>query len=108
MVWEIVDIHQKIMKPNTEERVKKVKEIWNRMNGRLVPGFHWLNHPFTPYYYDEDTDSLKCMNVSILIDIPTEEITLPKLVYLVKSLRDKVYLHYRDQYNIDLGYICYD
>lgn len=92
----------------TEERVKKIKEIWNRMHGRLVPGFRWSNHPFTPYYYDEINDSFNCMDVRISIDMPTEEITHPKLVYLVNDLRTKVYLHYRDQYNIDLGYICYD
>lgn len=96
------------MKSITETRVKKIKEIWDKMHGRLVPGFQWLNHKFTPYYYDEATDSFNCMDVSIPINIPTEEITLPNLVYLLKDLRKKVYLHYRDQYNIDLGYICYD
>lgn len=96
------------MKPITEERVRKIKEIWDKMHGRLVPGFRWLNHTFTPYYYDEINDSFNCMDVSISIDIPTEEITHPKLFFLIKDLRKKVYLHYRDQYNIDLGYICYD
>lgn len=96
------------MKPITKERVSKIKEIWNRTHGRLVPGFRWLNHTFTPYYYDEINDSINCMDVSISIDIPTEEITLPKLVYLIKDLRVKVFLYYRDIHNIDLGYICYD
>ena len=92
----------------TEERVKKIKEIWEKMHGRLVPGFRWLNHQFTPYYYDEANDLFNCMDVSISIDIPTIAITLPKLVYLLKDLEKKVYLHYRDKYNIDLGYRCYD
>ena len=92
----------------TEERVKKIKEIWNRMHGRLVPGFRWLNYPLTPYCYDEVNNTFNCMDVSIVIDIPTEEITLPKLVYLLRDLEKKVYKHYRDKYNIDLGYRCYD
>ena len=92
----------------TEERVTKIKGIWNRMHGRLVPGFRWLNHPLTPYYYDEVNNTFNCMDVSIVIDIPTEEITLPKLVYLLRDLEKKVYKHYRDKYNIDLGYRCYD
>ena len=92
----------------TEERVKKIKEIWDKMHGRLVPGFRWNNHAMTPYYYDEKNDSFKCMDVSIPIDIPTEEITYPKLFYLLKDLEKEVYLYYRDQHNIDLGYICYD
>lgn len=92
----------------TKERVKKIKEIWNKMHGRLVPGFRWNNHPMTPYYYDEKHDSFNCLDVSICIDIPTEEITLPKLVYLIDDLEEKVYLHYRDQHNIDLGLLCYD
>ena len=96
------------MEHNTEERVQKINEIWNRMKVRLVPGFHWNNHPFTPYYYDADTDSFKCMDVSMPVDIPTEEITLPKLVYLLNDFRTKVFLHYRDHHNIDLGYPCYD
>ena len=96
------------MKDNAEERVLKIKEIWNRMHGRLVPGFRWHNHEFTPYYYDEANDSFNCMEVSIPIDIPTEDLTLPKLVYLLHDLRNKVFRHYRDRYNIDLGYIGYD
>lgn len=96
------------MKDITEERVKKVKEIWNKIHGRLVPGFRWDNHPFTPYYYDEENDSFNCMDVRIVIDIPTEELTHPKLYFLIKDLRKKVYLYYRDTHNIDLGYPCYD
>lgn len=96
------------MKEITEERSNKIKEIWNRMHGRLVPGFRWINHPFTPYTYDEANDSFNCMDISITIDMPTEEITLPKLVYLLDDLERKVYLHYRDQRNIDLGYIGFD
>ena len=63
------------MEQITEERVKKIKEIWNKMHGRLAPGFRWANHPFTPYYYDEENDSFNCMDVSIAIDIPTEKLT---------------------------------
>ena len=96
------------MKRITEERVKKIKEIWNKIHGRLVPGFRWSYHAMTPYYYDEKNDSFKCMDVSIPIDIPTEEITLPLLFYLLKYLEKKVYKQYRDQHNIDLGYICYN
>ena len=92
----------------TKERVKKIKEIWEKMHGRLVPGFRWLNHPFTPYYYDEVNDSLNCMDVSIPIVLPTEEITHHKLFYLLKDLEKKVYLYYRDQHDIDLGFRCYD
>lgn len=96
------------MKNITEERVNKINEIWNKMHGRLVPGFRWSNHPFTPYYYDDVNDSFNCMDVSIPIDIPIEEITHPKLFFLIKDLKKKVYLHYRDKHNIDLGYRCYD
>lgn len=96
------------MKDITEERVKKVKEIWNKIHGRLVPGFRWVNHPFTPYYYDEENDSFNCMDVRIAIDIPTEELTHSKLYFLIKDLRKKVYLYYRDTHNIALGYPCYD
>lgn len=78
------------------------------MHGRLVPGFRCLNHPFTPYYYDEENDSFNCMDVSLPINIPTEELTHPKLILLVKDLKKKVYLHYRDKYNIDLGLRCFD
>ena len=92
----------------TEERVKKIKEIWDKMHGRLVPGFRWNNHTMTPYYYDGKNDLFKCMDVSIPIDIPTEEITHPKLFYLLKELEKKVYLYYRDQHDIDLGFRCYD
>lgn len=92
----------------TEERIKKIKEIWNKMHGRLVPSFRWHNHPMTPYFYNESNDSFECMGVSISIDIPTEELSHPKLVYLLKDLEKKVYKHYRDQYDIDLGYRCYD
>lgn len=74
----------------------------------MVPGFYWLNYQFTPYYYDEVNDSFNCMDVSIPIDIPTEELTHPKLIFLVKELREEVYLHYRDKHNIDLGLRCYD
>lgn len=96
------------MKYITEERVKKIKEIWNKMHGRLVPGFRWLNHPITQYYYNETNDSFDCLDVSISIDIPTEELTYPKLFYLLKDLEKKVYKHYRDKYNIDLGFRYYD
>lgn len=92
----------------TEDRIKKVKEVWNKMHGRLAPGFRWLNHSFTPYYYDEENDSFNCMEVSIPIDMPTEEISYQKLSFLVDDLRNKVFLHYRDKHNIDLGYICFD
>ena len=92
----------------TKERVKKIKEIWGKMHGRLVPGFRWINHPITPYYYNEVDDTFNCMDVSIPIDILTEEITHPKLFYLLKDLEKKVYLHYRDQHDIDLGFRCYD
>lgn len=96
------------MKTITEERVKKIKEIWNKMHGRLVPGFRWLNHSFTPYYYDGVNDSFNCMDVSIPINISTEELTHQKLFFLLKDLKKKIYLHYSDQYNIDLGYRNYD
>lgn len=96
------------MQEVTQERIDKIKEILKRMLGRLVPGFNWDNHPFTPYYYNEKNDSFDCMGVSISIDIPTEELTLPKILYRVKDLEKKVYRHYRDVHNIDLGLKCYD
>lgn len=96
------------MKEISEERIGKIKGIWNRMHGRHAPGFRWRNHPFTPYFYDEVNDSFNCMEVSISIDMATEDITLPKLVYLLDDLEKIVFLHYRDQRNIDLGYIGFD
>ena len=89
-----------------ENRIEKIKGLWNEIHGRMVPCYYWNNHPIMRYHYNEDTDTIDCdCGINIELNAPTEEITFEYLIKQIDKLYNKIDGEYLKNKNIDLGII---
>ena len=102
---------ERVMSENVsiKSRAEKMEHIWHNIHGHgtSVPLFLWDNYPVMEYSYNEQVDAIICNDISVPIDIPTEELTEQKIITLIDDLEFKVYNEYKTKHNIDLGFMPY-
>ena len=78
------------------DRKERIKELWNKIHGDLVPIFYWQFHPNMEYWYDDETDCLKCdCGLVMPIDFKDDELNERNIRNLIWEMRNKIYADYK-------------
>lgn len=86
-----------------QSRTEKIKEIFEKIHGDLVPMFRWINYKHMEYWYNEETDEMECdCGVSVKLDYKDEELSYTTVLKTLYDLQDKVIEVYKEKYDIQL------
>ena len=85
-------------------RKERIKELWNKIHGDFVPYFYWHFHPDMEYWYDDETDCLKCdCGLNMPVTLKDDELNERNLRELIWDMENKIYADYKNM-GWDLGY----
>lgn len=87
-----------------ESRKEIMDRVFKEIHGSWkIPMMYWDNHPPMRYGYNDNTDAIECdCGVSVQVPFSNDELCFQTVDKLINDLYDKVWEHYKREYNIVL------